>query len=115
MLTVTVFQFVGGAVGVSSASSILNNRLVATLPADIDRATVLKAGATGLREVFTNPSQLDGVINAYMAGLHSAWIWSIVMAGASFFAAFAAEWKSVKPVDVKARAEAKVVAGIVSA
>jgi MFS transporter, DHA2 family, glioxin efflux transporter len=95
----------------------MNNRLIAALPSDnpaISAARVLTAGATGLREAFPNPQDLMAVVNAYMVGLKDAWIWSAVLSGAAFLVAFAAEWKSIKPDNIKARAAAKATAEVPS-
>ncbi|KAG7284751.1 hypothetical protein NEMBOFW57_009362 [Staphylotrichum longicolle] len=107
---VLFWQFLGGTIGVSAAQSIMNNVIVNSLPADnprISPAAVLAAGANGLRDAFPNPSDLAVVVNAYMAGLKAAWIWSIALSGIAFIVAFGAEWKSVKVEDVKKRAAAR--------
>ncbi|OCK74840.1 MFS general substrate transporter [Lepidopterella palustris CBS 459.81] len=69
-VAITLFyRFVGGAVGVSSAQSIMNNRLIAALPSNnpaISASRVLAAGANGLRQAFPNSRDLMIVVNAYM-------------------------------------------------
>jgi MFS transporter, DHA2 family, glioxin efflux transporter len=96
---ITVFQFVAGAIGVSSAQSIFNNRLITSLPAyapDVTAEQVLAVGAYDLRGAFTD-SQLPGVLQCYMVGLRSAWALSIALSGLTFVISFLAEWKSIKP------------------
>jgi hypothetical protein len=59
-----VFHFVAGAIGVSSAQSIFNNRLIANLPIrarDVTDDQVLAVGAYNLRGAFTD-AQLPGVL-----------------------------------------------------
>ncbi|KAM3081800.1 hypothetical protein ACMFMG_005245 [Clarireedia jacksonii] len=106
-------NFVGGTIGVSAATNIMNNVIIKSLPTNnpnISPANVLAAGATGLRHVFPDPHDLAIVVNAYMRGLKAAWIWSIALSGLAFLIAFGAEWKSVKPADVKERYEKKAAA-----
>jgi hypothetical protein len=95
----------------------MNNVIIKSLPTNnpnISPANVLAAGATGLRDVFPDPHDLAIVVNAYMRGLKAAWIWSIALSGLAFLIAFGAEWKSVKPADVKKRNEKKAAAAAAS-
>lgn len=88
----------------------MNNIIVKSLPtnnANISPEKVLAAGFSSVQDTFPDPEDFTIVINAYMKGLRGAWIWSIVLAGLSFLLAFFAEWKSVRPADVKKRNEAK--------
>jgi hypothetical protein len=74
-----VFQFVAGAIGVSSAQSIFNSRLIANLPLyapDMTADQVLAVGAYDLRGAFTDV-QLPGVPQYYMIGLRGAWAFSM--------------------------------------
>lgn len=112
-LTPIVFQFIGGTVGVSAATNIMNNVLLSSLPTDnpnISASAVLTAGSAGLAKIFPNAADLKIVVNAYMKGLKAAWIWSVALAGVSFLVALAAERKSVRLEDVKKRAEKKAAA-----
>jgi len=87
-----VFQFVAGAIGVSSAQSIFNNRLIANLPLyapDMTADKVLAVGAYGLRGAFTDV-QLPGVLQCYMIGLRGAWAFSIALSGMTFLISFLA-------------------------
>lgn len=113
-----VYQFVGGALGVSSAQSIMNNRLIAALPPGnpaVSGSTVLAAGAQGLRVAFSNPNDLLTVVQAYMTGLKDAWIWSIALSAAATLGALGAEWKSINADAVKARNAAKAAATVQAA
>ncbi|KAF2138889.1 uncharacterized protein K452DRAFT_328628 [Aplosporella prunicola CBS 121167] len=104
------FQFIGATIGVSVATNIMDNVIISSLPANnpnITAANVLEAGSSSLREYFPNPDDLNIVVNAYMDGLRAAWVWSIVLVGVGLLASFFAEWKSLRPEDVKKRLEAK--------
>lgn len=91
----------------------MNNTIVSSLPHDNPRVTattVLAAGAGSLRMAFPDLRDLLTVVKAYMYGLKAAWIWSIALAGVAFVISLGAEWKSVRPDDVKKRNEAKAAA-----
>jgi MFS transporter, DHA2 family, glioxin efflux transporter len=108
-----VFQFLGATVGISAATNIMDNVIISSLPTNnpnITATKVLAAGSSSLREYFPDPDDLSIVVNAYMNGLHAAWIWSIALSGVGLLASFFAEWKSLRPADVKKRLEAKKVA-----
>lgn len=93
-----VFQFVAGAIGVSSAQSIFNNRLIVNLPVyapDVIVDQVLAVGAYDLRGAFTG-AQLLGVLHCYMIGLRGAWAFSVALSGMAVLISFLAEWKSIK-------------------
>ncbi|KAH6694909.1 putative MFS transporter [Leptodontidium sp. MPI-SDFR-AT-0119] len=110
---VLFFQFVGGTIGVSTSTNILNNVMLNSLPngnPNISPAAVLKAGSTGLRKAFPNADDLKSVVNAYMHGLEGGFIWCIVLCFLAFVISLGAEWKSTRPEDIKKRAEAKKAA-----
>jgi MFS transporter, DHA2 family, glioxin efflux transporter len=68
---VLFFQTIGGAIWVSSAQAGFANRLLGGLPTHtptVNPATVLAAGASELRKLFT-PEQVTGIVEAYMHGL----------------------------------------------
>lgn len=108
-----VFQFLGATVGVSAATNIMNSVIISSLPTNnpnITASKVLAAGSSSLRESFSDPDDLSIVVNAYMNGLHAAWIWSIALPGIGLLASFFAEWKGLRPADVKKRLKAKKAA-----
>ena len=91
----------------------MNNRLLHALPTDhpnISPAKVIASGAANLRQFFPVREDLDVVVRAYMVGLKDAWLFSLATAGMSLLLVCAAEWKSIKPEVVKARAAAKAAA-----
>lgn len=108
-----VFQFLGATVGVSAATNIMDNVIISSLPTDnpnITAAHVLAAGSSTLREYFPDPDDSSVVVNAYMNGLHAAWIWSIALSGVGLLASFFAEWKSLPSTDAKKKLEAEKTA-----
>ncbi|KAH8763776.1 putative HC-toxin efflux carrier, partial [Diaporthe sp. PMI_573] len=87
MSDVLFFQFIGGTIGIGMAQAIFNNFLISALPTyapNVPVLQVLSVGAYDLQNVFSDDDLL-GVLRAYMSGLHSAWILSIVGAAVAFF------------------------------
>ena len=97
--TVLLFQFLGMAVGVSTAQNIFNNRLIELMTGNVpgvEPAEVLAVGAYNLRIQFRNPAQLHQVLLAYVSSLKAAWIFSTAVAGLAFVIAFLPPWRSMK-------------------
>ena len=95
---VPVFQFVGCAVGVSSAQSIFTNRLVQNLPfyaPGVEVSRVLALGVTSLASHF-DPVELHGILRSYIVGLKDAWLFSAVLTAMAFVISLVAGWKSIK-------------------
>ena len=87
-------QTLGGAFSVSAAQStfvnIMVKKLAKTAP-DINPMAVIATGATQIREAF--PNNIDGVLQAYMAGLKATFAISVGMVGfAALLTAFV-PWK----------------------
>ncbi|KAJ1323001.1 MFS transporter DHA2 family glioxin efflux transporter [Microdochium nivale] len=81
--TVNLSQFLGGAIGVSIAQALFNNRLLSALAQHapgLDAQIVLHTGATELRTAFSE-QDVPGVIAAYLDGLRWVWILTIAMMG----------------------------------
>ncbi|KAI1170393.1 MFS gliotoxin efflux transporter glia [Nemania sp. FL0916] len=100
------FQLVSGAIWVSVAQAVLNNRLIASLAAsapNINPQTVFMVGATDIRKTFSG-TDLDYVLQAYLSGLKGSWALSTALGGITFLSAFLAEWKSIKGAKVHAAA-----------
>ncbi|KAJ6465952.1 major facilitator superfamily domain-containing protein, partial [Mycena vitilis] len=96
-------QTLGGALFVSVAQNVFQNKLAAGLAAavpDVDPALVLKAGATSLRTA-VGAADLPEVLEVYNTALVSAFYVSIAMACLSLVGALAIEWKSVKGKNVE--------------
>lgn len=109
-ISLAVFQFLSAAIGVGTATSIFNNRLIESLPIHaptVEVVNVLAVGATGLREAFPS-EQLPGVLRSYMIGLKDAWLMGLGFAAVTLITAFLPEWKSIKKpkADTKVDAEA---------
>jgi hypothetical protein len=97
---VLFFQLVAGAIWVSAAETLLNNRMIialAKLAPNLNPESVLAIGATDIRSVF-HGADLDHVLQAYMIGLKDSWALSVALAGVTFLVAFAGEWRSLKGV-----------------
>ena len=77
------FQFMGGAVFLTVAQALFQNKLVHSLAKNVPGVSpndVISAGATGLRSVLSQ-QQLDGGVQSYLEGLRDAYILSIVLSG----------------------------------
>jgi hypothetical protein len=61
----------------------------------INPALVVAAGATGLRQAFSE-AQLPGILLSYMAALRVAYAISIAAGGIAALAALFAPWTSIK-------------------
>jgi len=106
MSCVLFFQMLGGAIGVSVAQNIFDNRLVQSLPKlapNVSVQTVLNVGAYGLQRNFSG-DQLEGILKSYMVGLKAAWALSIAMFGVACIVALIGERKSIKPKDGSSKA-----------
>jgi hypothetical protein len=91
----------GGAIGVSVAQNIFDNRLVQSLPMlapNVSIQTVLEVGAYGIQDNFSG-GQLQGILKSYMVGLKAAWALSIAMLGLACIVPLVGERKSIKPKD----------------
>lgn len=100
--TILLFQFLGTAIGVSTAQNIFNNRLLALIKStapNVDRSTVLAVGAYNLQESFGDGDVLNKILRSYVRSLKSAWIYSIALAGLSVLCAFLGPWRNIKNVE----------------
>ncbi|KAK5195755.1 hypothetical protein LTR99_002280 [Exophiala xenobiotica] len=95
---VMFMQTFGGALFVSVAQNVFNNRLISELPTyapGVDPEIVVHAGATSLATQIP-PRFLEGVQFAYNIALTDTWYISVAMASLSIIGAIFVEWKSVK-------------------
>jgi MFS transporter, DHA2 family, glioxin efflux transporter len=93
-----VVQTIGGALLVSAAQAAFVNTLVSQVLINspgINPALVVAAGATGLRDAFTE-AQLPKILLSYMAALRVAYSISIATGGAAALVALLAPWRSIK-------------------
>lgn len=92
------FQTLGGAFFISAAQAGFVNRLLSRVVMTAPTANpmlVIATGATELKEVFS-AEELEGIIEAYLAGLKVAFIIAIATAAAAFVAAFTGRWETLK-------------------
>ncbi|KAG9785692.1 MFS transporter, partial [Aureobasidium melanogenum] len=95
---VMFMQTFGGALFVSVAQNVFNNRLIDEIPKyapGIDPAIILHVGATSLKDQVP-AALLAGVQTAYNKALTNTWYISVAMACLSGIGAVFVEWKSVK-------------------
>ncbi|KAK8139163.1 SGE1 [Apiospora sp. TS-2023a] len=99
-------QMFGGSLFVSVAQNVFTNKFVeglARIPKlDIDPQLVVKAGATDIARLFTDPDVLAHVIVAYNDALMWTFRIALITTCLSIFGAAFMEWKSVKGNDKKA-------------
>ncbi|KAI1614547.1 DNA repair protein RAD50 [Exophiala viscosa] len=95
---VMFMQTFGGALFVSVAQNVFNNRLISTLPKyapGIDPSIIVNVGATSLRNEIP-AKYLQGVLFAYNLALTNTWYISVAMCCLQLIGAIFVEWKSVK-------------------
>lgn len=95
------FQFFGGAIFLAIGENIFVSRLMSSLHTyapSLDAATVIAAGAEGLREVVSiqDPSALEGGVMAYNVAITDTFYSVAAGAALSLFCAFGIEWRSLK-------------------
>lgn len=98
-----VIQTIGGALGVSAAQAAFQNKLLSALRQDVpslDPFIVLNSGATNLREL-VGPSNLSGVLQAYIAGFRETLIVAIALAGVALFVALGFRHTTVSAIRAK--------------
>ena len=91
-------QTFGGALFVSVAQNIFNNKLISEIVKDapgLDPTIILHVGATSLKDQIPK-AMLAGVQHAYNTALTNTWYISVAMTCLSVIAAVFVEWKSVK-------------------
>ncbi|KAI1116520.1 major facilitator superfamily domain-containing protein [Nemania sp. NC0429] len=96
---VLFFQTLAGAFLVPSAQAAFTNILIARLKVHVpavDPSAVIAVGATKLREIFTDPVELAGVIDSYMDGLRVVFALVAALCGAATIASLAMPWTSIK-------------------
>lgn len=90
-------QTFGGALMVSAAQNVFNNRLIEELVVEakgVDPAVILHVGATSLKGAIP-ANLLPGVQLAYNTALTNTWYASVALSALSILA-WGIEWKSVK-------------------
>ncbi|KAH8806172.1 major facilitator superfamily domain-containing protein [Xylogone sp. PMI_703] len=101
---VTFSQILGGALFVSVAQNVFQNRLISGLESTIpslDPNLVLQAGATSLKN--TIPQQfLSSVQVVYSSALTQTWYVSVALSCMTVFGAVFIEWRSIKGKNLSA-------------
>ncbi|EEU43785.1 uncharacterized protein NECHADRAFT_44897 [Fusarium vanettenii 77-13-4] len=94
-----LFQGLGGAVLISAANNVLNERLLHYINdlgiSGVSGMDVINAGATGFRNVIP-AEHIDQVVDAYNQALRKTFQIALIMACLSALPAALLEWKSVK-------------------
>jgi hypothetical protein len=93
-------QTFGGALFVSVAQNVFNNRLISEIPKQapgLNPQIILHVGATSLKNQVP-AAVLPGVQRAYNTALTQTWYISVAMSCLEIIGAVFVEWKSVKGV-----------------
>jgi MFS transporter, DHA2 family, glioxin efflux transporter len=88
----------GGTMCISAGQSIFGNTLLQSLrniAPQIDAATVVTIGASGLRQALP-ADQIEVVLISYMAGLRNTFALGIAIAGCAFVSSWIAPILSIK-------------------
>lgn len=97
-------QSLGGAIFVSVAQSVLNQKMVAGLTElnipDFDPNVVVSLGATELRH-YVPPEFLDRVLVVYNDAITGTFLVALIVAALSLVGSLLTEWKSVKGKNLK--------------
>lgn len=93
---VSLFQALGGALGLSIAENVFQTSLIERLDKiqNINVTSIIASGGTGL-ETIVSPSQLDPVRNAFSGAVANAFLVSVGAAGAAFVTSLAMEWRRI--------------------
>ena len=98
MAVINFAQTLGGALSISVASNVFNNRLVSNLRQvlpDLDPSQLVAAGATNIRDLVPAKSLAD-VLQAYNEAVTQTFLVPIVFAALSLLGSLTLEWRSVK-------------------
>lgn len=103
-------KLLGGAIFLSAASSLFNNRLIANLREmvpSVDPQIVISAGATNLRSKVP-AAELGNVVEAYNSTLRRIFIISVVLSGLSLLGSLGMKWEPIKHNEKNGRKGADV-------
>jgi len=99
MSLLTFTQTLGGAIMLTFGETILTNslrNLIPTYAPGVNPETVIAAGATGVRGVITDATQLAGVLVAYSKSIDRVFYLAIGCSAACFLFAWAMGWKDIR-------------------
>nr|POF13866.1 mfs gliotoxin efflux transporter glia [Quercus suber] len=102
------FQLLGGAVWISVAQAIFENRLIQSLTAQIpglSMESIVSAGATGITTILT-PDQLPAALSSFLNGLHATFALCIAVAGTAVVLSLSSLVFNRRKLDLSAAAAA---------
>jgi hypothetical protein len=92
-------QTLAGAMFLAISNSVLSNGLVSEIAKripNIDPATIINAGATGIREIVNGDQELQLVLEAYNLAVRHVLTIAVICGALSFVASLGFEWRSIK-------------------
>jgi hypothetical protein len=99
MSLLTFTQTLGGAVMLTCGETIFTNSLRDTIPVyakGVNPEEIVIAGATGLRAVITDPTQLAGVLIAYSKSIDRVFYLALGCSCACFVCAWGMGWNDIR-------------------
>lgn len=99
MSLLTFTQTLGGAVMLTCGETIFTNSLRDTIPIyakGVNPEAIVVAGATGVRAIITDPTQLAGVLIAYSKSIDRVFYLAIGCSCACFLCAWGMGWKDIR-------------------
>ncbi|TLD18394.1 hypothetical protein PspLS_10267 [Pyricularia sp. CBS 133598] len=114
MSTIVFAQTLGAAIVLVIGSSVFLNSLRHEIPVaapDVDLPKILKAGATGFRQLFEKNYSLPGIVFAYTLSLQRVFYVVTVIASLAFLSCWGMGWKNIKKTKVGAEEEVELGGG----
>lgn len=111
MSLVTFCQTFGSAVFLTAGDPVFTNSLRTAILRDapgVNPAVIVAAGATGIREVVTNPVQLAGVSAAYSTSIDRVFYLAVGLACACFCCTWGLGWKDIRKKEKEQEAPKEV-------
>ncbi|KAI6354934.1 hypothetical protein MCOR25_008420 [Pyricularia grisea] len=108
MSTIVFAQTLGAAILLVIGSSVFLNSLRHEIPVaapDVDLPKILKAGATGFRQLFEKNSLLPGIIISYTMSLRRVFYVVTAIACLAFLSCWGMGWKNIKKKEAKTEGE----------
>lgn len=101
-------QTLGGAIILSIGEAVFSASLQDDVPKyaeGVDATAVVAAGATKLKEVFTSPPQLAGILIAYSKGLNRVFYVAVGCSCACFLFAWGLGWQDIRKKSATEKAQ----------
>lgn len=99
MSLLTFMQTLGGAIMLTCGETIFTNSLRDTIPTyakGVNPEAIILAGATGIRAIITDPTQLAGVLIAYSKSVDRVFYLAIGCSCACFLFSWGMGWKDIR-------------------